>query len=260
MEQLAGAAFPEGVQAIFEPEWRFSLYPVSPGTGIAHALTADNFTSVVAHVEATPAFLRVGPTFRLSPLAVCDFSLGAWGIWYFGTFSAILPIPVGDTDATRSWKQGAIADGDREGGGGIQAFADVRLKAKAGPILAIAEATFVRNDVYGYRKDLTLYWDPTDQIDAPAHGWVIRRTVYAFYDAINPATPTSRKLWFGPALNWTSNALTDDKNIRLGVLALWKPNDGPTMPTFVLGSQAWLASRFHATWPPYTFLAFRWEN
>lgn len=259
MEQFAAAAFPEGVQGIFEPEWRLPLYREAEGTGIAHALTADNYAAGGVHAELTPAFVRAGPVLRLSPVAVWDLTVGVYGVWYLGAFTAILPVQE-DTVATRDWKRDAIADGLREGGGGLQAFADTHLKFKAGPILGIAELTVVRNDVYGYRKDLTLYWDPTDQINAPAHGWVIRRTAYLFVDFVHPVTPTSRKLWVGPALNWTSNALTSDRNIRLGAMMLWKPVDDLTVPTVVLGSQAWLVSRFHETWPPYTFLAARWES
>ncbi len=259
MEQFAGAAFPEGVQAIFEPEWRLPLYREAAGAGIGHALTADNFISGVVHTELTPAFVRAGPVLRFSPVAVWDLSVGAYGVWYIGAFTAILPVDA-DTIATRDWKRQAIASGDREGAGGIQAFADTRLKFKAGPVIGIAELTVVRNDLYGYRRDLTLYWDPTDQINAPAHGWVIRRTVYLFADVIDAESATSRKLWVGPALNWTSNALTADRNIRLGAMMLWKPTAGPAVPTVALGCQAWVESRFHDTWPPYTFVAMRWEN
>lgn len=259
-EQLAAAAFPEGVQAIFEPEWRLPLYKAAAGTGIGHVLTADNYVSLVVHNELTPAFLRAGPILRFSPFAVWDVSLGVYGVWYFDTFTAILPLESADTVASPEWKQEQIDSGQREGGGGIQAYADTRVKFKAGPVLGIAELTVVRNDVYGYRKDLVLYWDPTDQVNAPAHGFVIRRTFYLFADIVHPDSATARRLWIGPALNWTSNELTSDRNIRLGAMLLWKPNDAPAVPTVVLGSQAWLDSRFHDTWPPYTFLAGRWEN
>ncbi len=265
MEQFAAAGFPEGVQAVYEPEWRFTLYPEAEGPlsgsgpSLAHVLTDDNFVSVVLHTELTPAFPRVGPILRFSPFAVWDVSIGAYGIWYFGTF-AVFPLDDPDTAATREWKKESKSQGGLEGGVGLQAFADTRIKFKAGPVLGIAQLTVVRNDLTNYAGDLEWYWDPTDQINSPAHGWVVRRTGYLFWDIVHPTTATAKRLWIGSLLNWTSCAITDDRNIRLGPIVLWKPLDAATMPTIALGSQAWLVSRFHDTWPPYTFLALRWES
>lgn len=260
MEQIGIAAFPEGVQLIAEPEWRIPLYREASGTGLAHAMTEGNFGSLAAHFEITPSFVRAGPVLRLAPVAVFDLAVGVYGAWYFGTFSSLLLLDGADTVADREWKQDAVAGGDRQGGGGVQAYATARLKAKAGPVIAMAEATVQRNDLFSYRKDMIWYWDPTDQINAPAHGWIIRRAGYLFLEVLKPKNSTDRKLWVGPMLNWVSNAATDDANIRLGPVLLWKPTAAPEMPTFMLGSQAWLVSRFHDTWPPYTFLAIRWEH
>ncbi len=260
MEQIGIAAFPEGVQLIAEPEWRIPLYKEAEGSGLAHALTAENFGSLAAHVDLTPSFARVGPVFRLAPIAIWDLTVGAYGAWYFGTFSSLLALDDPGIVADREWKKEAVAAGERQGGGGVQAYVSTRLKAKAGPVIAIAEATVQRNDMFSYRKDLVWYWDPTDQINAPAHGWIIRRAGYLFFEALKPQTPTDRKLWVGPMLNWVSNSAAADANIRLGPVLLWKPTAAEEMPTFMLGSQAWLKSRFHDTWPPYTFLAIRWEH
>lgn len=260
LEQVAAAGFPEGVQAVFEPEWRYSLYKEAQGTGLAHALTADNFVSLVLHTEITPSFPRLGPVIRFSPFAVWDMSFGVYGMWYFGTFSSILPLEDGSEVATRDWKQEQMEAGEREGGIAIQIFGSTRFKAKAGPVIAIAEYTVIRNDVYTWDGTLEWYWDPTDQVNSPAHGWVIRRGGYLFLEILKPSTPTDRKFWIGPVVSWVSNGGSGDENVRLGPVLLWKPTPAKAMPTILLGSQAWVISNFHETWPPYTFLATRWEN
>lgn len=258
-EQAAIAAFPEGVQVIAEPEWRAQLYAPA-ASGLGRALTEGNATSFVTHVEVTPSFVRIGPVWRFAPVAVWDLAVGAYGAWYFGTFSSLLPLDDPETVADRAWKKEAIAGGDREGGGGLQAWATTRLKARAGPVIAVAELTVQRNDLYTYANDLDWYWDPTDQVNARAHGWVVRRAGYLFGELIRPDGPTGRKLWVGALANWNSTRASGDRNIRLGPVAIWKPTDATDMPSFLFGSQAWVDSRFHDTWPPYSFLAARWEN
>lgn len=257
LEQVAVAAFPEGVQVVTEQEWKFGLYPAAK-SGLGKALTEGNFISVGLHEELTPSFPRVGPMLRFAPVAIWDVQLGINGTWYFGAFSSLLPLDSGDTVADKAWKRQAVQDGERLGGIGLHTYGSTRLKMRGGPIIGVVELAVQRNDIYPWSGQIDWYWDPADMINVNAHGYVIRRNAYLFAELIKPADPDDRKLWIGPVLQWTSNHASDDRNVRLGPVMFWKPARGDAIPNIIAGVQPWLVSRFVSTWPPYCFVAARW--
>ncbi len=258
--QLGIALFPEGVQYMFEVEGRLPLWKSD------HFLLADGHVALAAHAEVTPSFPRGGPVLRIAPVAFWDATFRAYGTWYFGAFSSILPFDDPAFEATRENKRGLVADGVRSGGWGIRLDAETRLKGKAGPVILVLELQYRKHHVELYDGELAWFWEPTEMINVAGDGEVINRNGYLFFELVKPtkaseAGPANdRKLWIGALGMWQTSPQSGDRNIRLGPVLFWKPADGPTVPTFILGSQAWLDSSFHPTFPPYTFLAAQWAN
>ncbi|MFN7145464.1 MAG: hypothetical protein ACK4YP_16945 [Myxococcota bacterium] len=258
--QVGVALFPEGAQYIFEAEARFPLWSSD------HVLLKDANVSLIGHAEITPSFPRVGPVLRISPLAIWDVTLRAYGTWYFGAFSSLLPFDDPAFPATKANKRALIDDGVRTGGWGVRFDVETRLKGKAGPVIAMIELQYRHHEVQSYEGDLTWFWEPTEMINVSATGEVINRNAYLFYEVVKPRAATEvdpgsdAKLWLGAVGFWQTSPQSGDRNLRLGPVAFWKPAHGPSWPTIIVGAQAWIESGFAPTFPPYTFAAASWSR
>ncbi len=253
-EQVAIAAFPEGTQVLWEPEWRFSL------SDSEHGLLAGSHVALIPHVELTPSFVRGGPIVRFAPVAFWDAAVRVQGTWFWGAFSSLLPLSSPTLAATRAEKHAIIDAGERQGGWALRLDLTTRFKMKVGPLIALAEFEARRHHVETWHTDLAWFWEPTENLNLPADGWSIHRNLYVLIEAQKPADPADKKLWAGAYGTWASCAVTGDRNIRLGPLVMWHPAARYTVPTLLIGSQAWIDSRFAPTWPPYTFVAANWSR
>jgi hypothetical protein len=252
--QIGIASFPLGAQYIFEEEVRFPLW------GSDNPLLRDAAVSVFAHAELTPSFPRVGPVVRIAPVAFWDATFRLWGTWYFGAFSSILPFDDPEAAATAEVKRAVVASGARSGGLGIRADAETRLKGKVGPVIAVLEVSYRRHHVEAFETDLDYFWEPTEMLLVPADGAVLNRNAYLFGELRKPTAEDDRKLWIGAVAFWQLALGTQDENLRIGPVAFWKPAVGPNVPTMIIGSQAWVESRFVEPLPPYTFVAASWAR
>ena len=260
LHQVGIAAFPEGLQYIYEAEARVPLWDSD------HVLFKDAHLSFIGHAEITPAFPRMGPSVRFAPIAVWDVTVRAWSTWYFGQFSAIVPFDDPAFEATRENKRALIAEGARRSGTSVRLDVETRLKGRVGPVIAMFELQVRHHRVDTPGADLAWFWDPSDMLNVAAHGEVINRNLYVFYEARAPRPATAgdsgddAKLWLGLVGFWQTSPQSGDRNIRLGPVAFWKPNDGPSWPTLIIGSQPWLESNFTPVFPPYTFVAASWNR
>jgi hypothetical protein len=258
--QVGVALFPEGVQYMFEVEGRIPLWKSE------HFLLADGHVALIGHAELTPSFPRVGPVLRIAPVAFWDATLKAYGTWYFGAFSSILPFDDPEFEATRLAKRALVREGERTGGWGIRFDAETRLKGKAGPVIVVLELQYRRHHVEVPDRDLAYFWEPTEMLNVAADGEVINRNGYLFFELIKPVKRTAEvaaddtKLWVGAIGMWQSSPQTGDRNIRVGPIASWKPANGLQVPTLLIGAQAWVDSNFVPVLPPYTFVAASWAR
>lgn len=253
-EQVAIAAFPEGAQVLWDPEWRFPLGHSE------HVLLKGNHIAFIPHMELTPSFPRGGPVIRFAPVAVWDAAIRLQGTWFLGAFSSLLPLPSPDFVADRAAKRALIAAGERDGGWGLRLDLTTRFKMKLGPVIGLVEFEARRHHVRSWDGELAWFWEPTENINLPADGWSIHRNAYLLVEAQKPIEPDDKKLWLGAYFTWASCAATADRNVRLGPLLMWHPADGYGVPTLLAGSQVWIESRFAPTLPPYTFLAANWSR
>ncbi len=252
--QVGVAMFPEGLQYVFEGEARIPLW------NSEHFLLKDANVAIIGHAELTPSFPRAGAVLRISPVAFWDVTLRAWGTWYFGAFSSILPFDDPTFEATRDAKQGLVASGVRTDGWGVRYDVETRLKGKAGPVILVLELQVRHHEVTASSGDFAWFWEPTEMINVAATGEVINRNVYLFYEVIKPADEQDRKLWIGAVTFWQWSPQSDDTNVRVGPVAFWKPAPGPKWPQLIIGAQAWVESNFTPVFPPYSFVAASWTR
>lgn len=250
--QVGIAYWPEGLQYVFEAEYRVPLGHSQ------HVLLKDSAVSLIGHAELTPAFPRGGLALKIAPVAVWDITARAWGTYYFGLFSSVIPVDDPDFVATKENKQ-ALADA-RVPGWGLRLDVNTRLKMKAGPVIAVVEVEARHHDVTTPDGPPPYFWEPTDMLVIPAQGWVIHRSLYLLEEFIPRAGPQDPYLYVGMYGDWSTSVTTEDTNLRFGPLIMWKPKAGPTWPLFYLGFTPWVESRFISTLPPYTFLAANWST
>jgi hypothetical protein len=258
--QVAIALFPEGLQYVFEAEARFPLWKSD------HILLRDAHVAIVGHAELTPSFPRAGAVLHIAPVAVWDVTLRAYGTWYFGAFSSLLPFEDPEFQATRANKRALIADGVRTGGWGTRVDVETRLKGKVGPVIAVIELQYRHHDVNSAGEDIQWFWEPTEMLNVAGTGEVINRYAYMFYEVREPVSAApgvpadDRKLWIGAAGAWQSSPQSGDTNVRVGPIGFWKPAHGPTAPTLMIGALVWVESNFADPFPPYTFVAANWTR
>lgn len=252
MHQVGIAMWPAGAQYIFEAELRWKL------SRSESLLMRDSAVSLIGHAELTPAFPRGGLTLRVAPIAVWDLTLRAWGTWYFGNFSAVIPVDDPSFAATAEAKA-ARAD-TRVPGWGLRLDVDSRVKLKAGPFIAVLEGEVRHHDVHTPDGQPMYWWEPTEMLLIPGEGWVFNRHLYLL-EEFEPRDGDDDAFFYAGVYGvWSTSLGTGDENIRMGPLVIVKPAPGPTWPSFFVGMLPWIESRFIADLPPYTFLAANWSR
>jgi hypothetical protein len=231
---VGGRLFPEGLTVSADVELPRELVP-TPSPVLANRLVLG------LHVDANPAFFRAGPGLRLEPAAFAELVVRAQGTSYFGSFDTVAPCEAGFVHG----RDEAASQGP---GLGWRADGLARLKGRAGPVVAVVDGEARRHEVTGPAGEFTWFWESTELLVTPAHGWTVHANAYL----LGEADAGWRAGFWG---TWDASPGAADENLRLGVLAT-VPTPGPEV---IVGAQAWLRSRFLPMFPPYIVLAARWR-
>lgn len=250
LHQFGLANWPTGIQYSLEGEYRVPLGQSS------NFLLKNNHYGLAAHIDVNPVFTRAGPEFKLEPVAFFDMTLRANGTWFYGTLTALIPLPDPLVPATEEYKQAHKEE--RLAAWEIRLDANARLKLKAGPVIGVADLEARYHHVKPFSGELRWFWDSTEMINIAAEGWTYNSTQMLV--GVVHKGEGDEKLWIGGMGNWNACPATEEVAWRAGPLIWWKPNPKPQVPDIVLGSQVWWKSRFHAPLGPYTFLALRWDS
>lgn len=237
-------------------------------------LFSESFLLAGAHVYATPAFVRVGPTIELQPLALLNLSATYDFIGAFGTFSSVQSFP----SATSSWGPNTLLSDIEHG----RNYASIgQLLTLSGQFQFLIGKLAIRNNVRGFRANMKLrtgdrvFYDAAIDMLVPNKGWSLvhdvdavylfdsglriaaRHTVtQAFYtrDSFRPGEPVSQPngptLRVGPAVAYT---FFNRPGVRFN------------NPTVFLLSQWWYQHRFRTgverhTAIPYLAIGFSFEG
>lgn len=254
-EQLGGALFPEGVQGVHETELRLPLFDSDS------VLLHPAHVSLIGHIEATPAFVpRVGPILQIEPVAFFDASARVYGTYFLGTFSGMIPTDDPNFTGSKAGRRALVDAGARRPGFDLRVDLNARLKGRVGPVIAVLELEGRHHHTRTVDGDFPYWWDPSEMLTVASDGWVIDRKAYLFFELLHPAEEGDRKLWIGEYTDWMASPSTGDESLRSGPIVMWKPNDQPAMPTFIVGGFVWAQSRFAEKLPPYTVIAAQWAR
>lgn len=252
--QLAASWFPKGLRYAVRAENRLPLWnrPES-------VLFEETYLGAGAAVELTPAYARVGPSVTFAPIAVFDVTVEALWSGYFGTFSGVTDFDTADADYSEAAFTRPEVEARRRAGHGWRFGASPTLKARVGKVIVALPQDFRHfrmqipagaTGAYWYEPeyDALLAWNDTLMVNQALAFW-------SFRDATD-ADP--RRLWLG--LNFTHQYVfgTEERQVKLGPMLVWKPGRGPVVPTIVVFAQAYLAARTHPTFPPYLAAAAIW--
>ena len=255
LHQFGLANWPTGLQYSFEIEERAYLAPDQEAV-----LWRNNHAAVGAHADLTPAFLRLGPVVKFEPIAVWDVQARLYGTWYFGTFTTLMPLRGPDTAATAAYKRDNIQD--RTGALGLRFEANSRFKIKLGPVLAVFEIE--ARDIFidplsgGASAPIRYVWEPTEMLNLPRHSWTLHQNLIVA-GALVPEVD-NRRLLVGLYGQRQQSLATGDENLRAGPMVWIHPWSSTAIPQIVAASQVWWVSGFTPVWPPYTWMALRWET
>lgn len=265
---LAGRVNPLGL--VDELTLAYRLQLVMKNTRLFH----ESFLLAGAHVFATPAFVRLGPTIEIQPAAVLNLSATYDFVGAFGGLTQVTSFP----SASSNWGPELIRTGVRDG----------RSYASTGQLLTLSGLfqfqvgkVAVRNNLRAFWSKMKLregdrvFYDQATDILAPQGGWVIthdtdavylfdfgfrvavRHTVtHAFYDrsdfrAGEPVSqPNGPTLRVGPAL---AHTFFDRPGVRFN------------KPTIFLLAQWWYRHRYRtgtevSAGVPYAAIGFSFEG
>lgn len=249
--QVAVCAFPEGAQVYMEPELRVPLGRSD------HLLLEDSHLALLLHGEATPAFVRGGPGLRLAPVAIWDATARIQATRFFGVLTAVLPVDGPETVPDRPWRRAERVDGSAEVANDLRLDLQTRLRGKTGRVAIQLEWESRLHHLHT-AGGAAWIWEPSEMLVEPAEGWAHLQNVMAFFLVEPGGDPLDRRFWVGAWLHHASVPASRDENLRVGPVALWKPDPGVAWPAFAGGTQVWLKSRMAPALPPYVFLAATW--
>lgn len=253
-ESLAGVRMnPVGLQERFTLGYRVRLMD-RPSDDL---LFGDTYAWFAVTGIQTPAFMRVGPWVRVSPIALLRLQAGYELVRFHGGFDQIMtwdsPVGVDWSDDAREARGEA---GDNYQALGSVLTLEARIQAKVGPVA-------VRTTVAGYRFDHAVpdgdvaFYDQSLDILASTNGWVLSNDLDALYFATEKVFLGGRYTHTRSRINWPADSipvdgtLTDDnadwRIHRVGPLVAWQFRQAPgshfdAMTVYVI-------SQWHVTHP-----------
>jgi hypothetical protein len=138
-------------------------------------LYQDNFAGAGLMMEATPAFVRIGPMIEVQPLAILRLWATYQALAYYGTFNLTQSFtsPNAEYSDSRIKELGELPTKD-EGGNyattGTQFTAGANFQIKFGPVAARSAFRLVRSD-YDLRDGDRVFYDQFYDVLVPNEGW-----------------------------------------------------------------------------------------
>ncbi len=133
-------------------------------------LLRDTFVSGAASVKLNPAYIKVGPTVELQPLAVLNLRAGYEFLGYFGSLGFLQSYP----DAARDYSDDArkIAEGASYSTTGHHVFFEPTLQARV-KALAVRSKLAVEYWSMGLSGGDRVFYDATLDTLVPNKGWIV---------------------------------------------------------------------------------------
>lgn len=251
--QLAVTWFPKGLRYAFSAEYQMPVWQSDS------VLFTDTIVAPGGYVELTPAYARAGARVHFVPIAILDITAEALATGYFGTFSGVTDFDTPDADYSEELFDSGALDDRRSTGFGFRYGVTPTLQAKVGKFIIAMPQEFTRftmfqpddaRGAYWYEPqyDALMKWDDTVMINSALAFWAFKEK----------APDDARMFWLGARFDHQLVFGTQDQQIKVGPMAVWKPAKSPLVPTMVFFAEAWVQASIHDIVPPYLAAAFIW--
>jgi hypothetical protein len=207
-------------------------------------------------VTASPAQARVGGRLRFEPIAMLDITPYAYGTAYFGNFQTVVgyddwDVNYGDNDAIATYIE---EDPTRQATGkGVHAGINGTIKAKAGPVIVLANGDIGRWWVQSAATEQNPYFFEREYEVMMRAGQTGGDTMFMLNGLVlyelDRDTEDDKYLRAGSITTWRRTFTADDEVLRTGVLVT--ATKGKL--THVVLVQPYLRDRaFETVMPPFT--------
>lgn len=251
--QVAVTWFPKGLRYAFSAEYQV---PVWQSDSI---LFQDTIIAPGTYAELTPAYARGGARVHFVPLAILDITAEALATGYFGTFSGVTDFDSADADYSEKVFDSGEIDDRRNAGFGFKYGITPTLQAKVGKFIVAMPQEFTRftmfqpddaRGAYWYEPqyDVLMKWDDTLMLNSALAFWAFREKT----------DDDARMFWLGARFDHLYVFGTEDRQLKLGPMMVWRPSKSLAVPTIVVFTQLWIESRIHPIAPPYMAGAAIW--
>lgn len=268
--QVGVSLFPEGLRYAFTADYRIPLWNSDS------ILFEDTYFAPGLYLDVTPAYFHVGPHFQWDPIAILEIEGQADFGYYFGTFSGVTDFVHADASFDSDTLDVLEENGHKTGGMSLRGALTGTLQARVSNFIiampqeffwfhksrpegdkctgeekdTAADRTCIGDYWYESQYDTLMAWDDLVMTNSGLAFW-------SFNDA-EPEDP--RMFWLGVNFSHQYTFATEDRSIKVGPMAVFKPSQSKYMPTLVVFTQVYLENRIHDTFPPYLAAAAIWNQ
>lgn len=267
---LAVSLFPEGLRYSFNGDFRIPLWNSDS------ILFEDTYFAPGIYVDVTPAYFHVGPHFQWDPIAVLEIEGQADVGYYFGTFSGVTDFVHPESSFDGDTIDVLTENGHRTGGLSFRGLLSGTLQARVSKLIIALPQEFVwfdktrpegtkcsgsESDTDPDRRCIGDYWYES-QYDTLMkwNDLVMTNSGLAFWSFRDSSKEDPRMFWLGVNFSHQYTFGTEDRTLKVGPMAVFRPSTKPLVPTMVVFTQAYLESRIHETVPPYLAAALIWNQ
>jgi len=221
-----------------------------------HELFGDSGARMGIDLSLSPSYLRIGPSVSIAPLAIWEVEAHAAVSPYFGTFSSLVGFDGPDAVYSETALDQAADDGRRTEGLITQVGFKNSFRMKFGPLVTVAEGEW---EFWWLHENASLtedyYFEPESKLLLARTDQTTSWDLAALIDT--PGIRKGRSLYLGVLTTDERARQSQDRNLRVGPMAVLKLNEGLTEHLLLV--QAWAENRVLSSFPPYIAIRSRYQ-
>jgi hypothetical protein len=252
--QLDVTWYAKGLRYLFTAEDRIPVWRKE-----GDLLFGDTYVAPGVIVDLSPAYARAGGRVHFVPVAVLDIVADAQVTGYFGAFSALIDFDDPTDDHSEATIESGVYDDRRQSGWGLKLGLTPTPQIQVSKFILALPQEFAHfsllrpqdaRGAYWYEPfyDLMLEWDDTIMVNSAVAFWAFRES----------SKDDPRMFWLGAQFNHQYVFGTEDRQVKLGPMAVFKPSQSKWVPTVATFAQAYLVADNHEVLPPLLVAALIW--
>lgn len=222
-----------------------------PGHRSDSVLFQNTYYGVGGRLQASPAFVDVGPRVSLAPIDILDVDLqGAW-TGYAGPFA---PLPMAATDGRVESARNA-RNGEEMAVTKWEASVAPTLKLKVGPLVAFDSLTVGALSAR-YDDPTELWYEPYRDLVVARNDVTIENQAALLVEVLDG--DGRAKLLVGPQTRLRQAMVSGDGHTNVGALVAFRPGASEKLPTLIAQGHAYVRDVERVGTAPNLQLAAAW--